>query len=705
MRYGSVNLTGFDYPERLRLGLVSADFFQVLGVTPVAGRAFVRGEDEPGSDRHLAVLSHGFWTARFGRDHATVGRSITLNGEGYLVIGVLPPGEPWLNEADVFIPLIRRPDADRGSFELAVIGRLKPGVSGDAAQADLNSVAEQLARVYQADQGMGVRMRPASSWVASDSLRRALWILLGAVGFLLLIACVNLANLFLARGSGRARERALRAALGASRGRIMRQVLTESLLVSVSGAALGLALAFAILQLLRGLAPEGIPRLGQAGINLWVLGFTALITVITALLAGTLPAVQAGHTDLLTALREGERNQGGGRRLGRLRGLLVALEVAASLALLVGAGLLLRSFGAVLNVDRGFETEHRMLAEVALPGSYDGERATQFLAQVRERLMAVPGVKSVAAVSLRPLQGVGPGMGFAAADKPSPSGDRVPWASWRIITGGYLSTLGIPLIRGRDFNEQDVISKPWRVIVSRRLADLVWPGEDAVGRTLILWKGQSNDPAEVIGVAGDTREWGLADEQALVVYLPFYGAAISPVYFVVNGDISTAAMGPLLRTTLLQLDPNVPLSRVESMEQLVGESVASRRFIMLLLLAFATVAVLLALAGVYGVLSYAVSRRTGEIGVRLALGASHQRVLGMIIRQGMAPVVMGLGVGLAAALALTKLMTSLLFGIGATDVLTYVAVAALLGVAALVSCYLPARQALRVDAVAALKQE
>ena len=706
LRGGSINLTGRDFPERLNLGSVSAEFFNVLGVTPTLGRTFARGEDAAGRDARLAVLSHQLWTRSFGSDSAIVGRTITLDGQGYVVIGVLPRGEPWLDAADIFVPLVRQPNADRGSFELAVIGRMARGVTLAGAGADLNGIARRLAGLYPKDDaGMGVVLFPSSEWVASESVRRALMILMGAVGFLLLIACVNLANLLLARATGRLRERAVRAALGASRGQLARQMLTESLLLSGVGAALGLLLALGMVTLLKAFDPGEIPRLAQVNLNLGVLGFTALATLMTGLLTGILPAIQAARGNLAGTLREGERNQGGGRFMGRVRSLLVAIEVAASLALLVGAGLLLRSFGEVLTVSRGFETEHRILAEVALPESYDADRVGRFIADFTARVGGVPGVISVAAVSMRPLRGVGTGMGFAAADKPAPAADAVPWASWRLVTKGYFRTLGVPIVRGRDFTEQDILSKPWRVIVSRRVADRLWPNEDAVGRQIILWKGQSDNPAEVIGVAGDMRDWGLAEDPSLAVYFPYYGAQFSPVFFVVHGNSTTEALRPVLRQALGELDAGLPLSRVQSLEELVGDSVASRRFIMLLLATFAAVALLLALAGVYGVLAYAVSRRTSEIGVRLALGSSQGAVLRLIVAQGMRPVAIGLLAGIGGALALSRLMTSLLFGITPTDAVTYAGVALLLGGAALLSCYLPARQALRVDVVAALRKE
>ncbi|HJR35191.1 MAG TPA: ABC transporter permease [Gemmatimonadales bacterium] len=706
LRSGSINLTGMDYPERLSLGSVSASFFRTLGVTPAAGRTFADGEDGAGADGLQAVLSYGLWIRRFGGDPAVVGRSIALDGRGHTVIGVLPRGEPWLDAADIFVPLRRVDNPDRGSWELAVIGRLAPGVSIEAARTELTSIARGIAERYpEVARGMGITIAPSSAWVASEGLRRALWILMGAVGFLLLIACVNLANLSLARATGRVRERALRAALGASKGRLVRQALTESMLLSAAGAGAGVLLAVGVLKVLRSLDPGGIPRLSEVNLSPAVLGFTALAMVITGLATGIIPAIHAAQGELGSTLREGDRNVGTGRGLARVRGLLVAVEVSASLALLIGAGLLVRSFGAVLGTNRGFQTEDRVVAEVALPDASTPAQVDQFLATLTARLEGHPGITSVAAVSMRPLRGVGTGMGFAASDKPDPPSDQVPWAGWRMITAGYFRTLGVPLLRGRDFTPADQIAKPWRVIISQRIADLLWPGEEAVGRQLIMWKGQSNRPAEVIGVAADMRDWDLAGDPSYGVYFPYYGAGASTIYFVVHGRATPEAVRPVFRQLLAEIDATIPLARVASLEDLVGESVASRRFIMLLLTAFAVVALLLALAGVYGVLSYAVSRRTSEIRVRLALGASPSAVVRLIVGQGMRPVLIGLVVGVAAALALTRLMTGLLFGVSATDLPTYLGVATLLGGAALVSCYVPARQALGVDVVAALRKE
>ncbi len=702
---GTINLTGKGYPTQLNLARVSANFFQLLGVTPRLGRTFVPGEDAAGANPTGVVLSYRFWK-REGGDAQILGKPLTLNGQSYTVIGVLPAGEPWLSEGDVYLPMLRRSGTDRGSFEIFAIGRLRPGVGLEAARADLNAIARRLADLYpKDDKGMGVVVETSRSWVAGETTRRALWVLMGSVGFLLLIACVNLANLFLAKATGKARERALRAALGASRLRLARQTLTESLLVSGLGGLGGVGMALGIVRLLKAWNPGGIPRVAEVGVNGWVLGFTALATIATALLSGLAPALLGSHADLAGTLREGERNVGGGRVMGRLRSGLVALEVAASLALLIGAGLLLRSFQAVMGQDKGFSTEGRVLTQVALPSSYNGDKVGQFLQTLSDQLRGRPEILAWGGVSIRPFVGVGTGMGFGAADQPDASGKEVPWASWRIITRDYFKALGVRLVAGRDFTEQDIIAKPWRIIVSKRLAERLWPHANAVGRTLTMWKGQSNDPAEIVGVVDDMRDWGPAAEQSLAVYFPYYGARTSPINLLIQTHNTPAEVQQLLHKVLGDIDASLPLGQVRTLESYLSDSVASRRFTMLLLVAFAGVALLLALAGIYGVLSYGVSRRTAEIGVRLAMGASPRGVLALIVRQGMQPVLLGAGVGVGAAMLLTRLMRSLLFGVSATDLVTYIGVSLVLGVAALVSCYWPARQAVKVDVVAALRQE
>jgi putative ABC transport system permease protein len=706
--WGSITLAGKDSPERLDAAYVTAGFFRALGVTPIAGRTLAEGEDRAGADTRIAILSHRLWTTQFGADRGIVGRTITLSGAGYRVIGVLPPGTPWLDAGDLFLPLTRGPNEDRGSFELSVVGRLAPTATIESARADLDRVARQLASQYVEAKGMGVTIEPSEAWVASASLRRALWVLMAAVGFLLLIACVNLANMLLARATGRVRERAVRSALGASRGRIIQTAIAESLLLGVVGAAVGLGIAFGVLRLLRAFDPGDIPRLAEVAIDWPVLALTLGAALLTSIVTGLVPALRTPYHDIVAALREGERSVVGNRRTVGLRSLLVSVEVALSLILLVGAGLLVRSFGAVLSVDRGFKTENRLTFEVTLAGPRNDADLARFnstLAQLQSRLEALPQVQSVAAVSMNLLRGTGTGMGFAAQDKPSPASDAIPWAGWRMITRDYFKTLGVRLVAGRDFTEQDVIGKPWRVIISQRVAERLWPGESAVGRRIVLWKGQSEDVAEVIGVAGDMRDWDLADTPTLAVYMPYMGGGMTPVHFVVHTTAAPSTLMASVRSVIKEMTPTTPVSNVRTLDEVVGQSVAARRFTMLLLAALAAVALLLALAGVYGVLSYSVSRRRTEIGMRMALGASTSSVLRLVVSQGMRPVIIGLVVGLTGAVALSRYMATLLFGVTALDAPTYAGVALLLAAAAVLACYLPAREAMRVDVLTAIREE
>jgi putative ABC transport system permease protein len=554
---------------------------------------------------------------------------------------------------------------------------------------------------------MGVTILPGSRWIASESLRRSLYVLTVAVGLLLLVACVNLANLLLARATGRVRENAVRAALGAGRGRIVRYALSESVLLGVLGAAGGLLLASAIVRLFRAFDAGRIPRLGEATLDGWVVAATLLAAVLTSVAAGLVPALRAPTRQLVTALREGERSVAGNRRAGRLRAGLVSIEVALSLMLLVGAGLLVRSFGQLLGTERGFRTDQQVLFDVSMPpirSDEDFARAALLQEQYLARVRAIPRVTAAAAVSMPPLRGIGTGMGFAAGDRPVPDG-AVPWASWRRVSDGYFEAMGVPLLAGRDFDDRDGRGSPLRVIISRSIAERLWPGENAVGRAFIAWQGQGENSAEVIGVVGDMRDWGLADGPSLAVYLPFHGRTWDVVTFVARTRMAPAALAPLLRAALDQLDPSLPLGEARSFESLVGESLSARRFTMVLLAALAGLALLLALAGVYGVLAYTVSRRRPEIGMRMALGASARDVLGLVVGQGLRPVAVGVIAGLAGAAALSRLMSSLLFGVTAGDPATYASVAVLLLGASLVACLVPARGATRVDVLTTLREE
>jgi len=711
-QFGSMNLTGLGHPERLGAGRVSAGFFQILRVQPVLGRTFMPGEDQADQENQFVLLSNDWWRDRLGADSTIVGTSLVLDDESYTVIGVLPPGNPWLNSADVFTPMVD-PEPRRVSFELSVIGRLGTGVTLEAALSDLGMVARRLEQSYPEDNaGMGISGAPESDWIATSDTRRALMVLFGAVGLLLLIACVNLANLLMAKATARQRETAVRVAMGAGRGRIARQVLTESLLLSLMGAGLGLLLAVWLVEFVRAWNPGDVARMAAVSVNTWVLWFTLAVGVLAGVLSGLLPALQAPKESVVSSLREGGRGVAGSRTQRRLRSALVATEVALSLTLLVGAGLLIRSFNQLMGVDRGFETENRVVAAINLPGSYDGPRVFDLMQQLLTRVEALPQVERAAAIQSRPIAGGNPGMGIAPAGTSEDPDENTPWAGWRLVTGEYFETLGIPLLQGRTFDERDAVDESSpdlgdiHAILSQRLAELMFPGEDPIGRQVLLWRGQNDLQAEVVGVVGNMRERGLDADPTLTVYLPYYGLSWSPLNAVVHvvGGPPTVII-PAMRSILAELDPNLPLSNIQTMDEIVGSSVASQRFNMLMLALLAAVALLLALAGIYGVQSYSVARRTSEIGVRVAFGASTDSVIKLIVGQGMLPALIGIGVGLLGAFALSRFLTSLLYGIAPSDPTTYVGVALILGAAALVSCYLPARRALKVDPVEALREE
>ncbi|MGA3039687.1 MAG: ABC transporter permease [Bryobacteraceae bacterium] len=710
--YGEANLTGNGPPEKVTCTLVSAGFFRTLGVSPVLGRDFSYDEGSSGTAQRAVILGNRFWRSHFGADPRILGRTLRLDDRVRTVVGVLPPGEPWIDD-QTYVPFPFRPDANRGSWEYSVIGRLARGASAGTARADLQRIAGALAQTYpQYDKGIGFRVDPSSTWVASDTTRRALWVLLGAVAFLLLIACLNIANLLLARGIGRKREIAVRTALGAGRARLVRFVMMESILLSGFGAALGLALAYAALRAIQALEIRGIPRLADAGLNPWVLAFAVLAAALTGGLSGLLPALQAPSGGIAAALRDGDR-QTGSRAQGRLRAALVAGEVALSFLLLVGAGLLIRSFTQLMSVNRGFQTENRLVFSMSMPGSYyEKGVGKQFVDRLFARLTAVPQVIAAGAVSHRPIEGGDPGMGIVSSSGRQFSGRDIPWAGWRIVSPGYFRAIGLPLLGGREFDEAD---KPvWaergqpepqrHVVIGERLAKLIFPHEDPVDKRVSLWKGQGGPEAEVVGVVGDMRERGLNSDPPLTVYLP-YGRNAIPSEFVIHTRGNPLALMAAVRSIVAGLDPDLPIADVRSFEEVVYRSVAPQRFNTVLLGVFSGLALLLATTGIYGVLSYSMSRRTSEIGLRVALGASGRSILRMTIAQGMRPVFAGLALGAVGAWWLSRYFTSLLFGIQPFDAPTYCAVAALLVATALIACYLPGRRAMRIDPAVALRIE
>ena len=706
--YDEANLTGLGPAEKVVACEVSAGFLRTLGVSPILGRDFSYDDDRGGFRNPVVIIGNKFWKTRFGSDPNILGKALRLNDKAYVVIGVLPPGEPWIDD-QLYMPFGYRPDADRDSWEFQVIGRLKPGTTQEAAQVDLAQIAGSLAQSFpEQDKGIGFFFTPSSTWVASQTTRRALWVLLGAVTFLLLIACLNIANLLLARGTARMREIAVRTALGASRARLIRFVMMESLLLNGFGAAAGLFVAYVGIGVIQSLEIRGIPRLADAGLNPWVLAFAVFIALVTGILSGLAPALQAPASGIAAALRDGDR-QTSSRGQGRLRNILVTGEVALSFLLLVGGGLLIRSFKELMTVDRGFHTENRLVFTVNMPGSY-WERVVgkQFLDRFFERLKANPQVLASGAVNQRPVEGGDPGMGI---DTPQSSA-KPPWAGWRVVTPGYFAAVGLPLVRGRLFGEndkpvwipKDVPPYPRRVIISDRLAKQIFKNEDPIGKQVLLWKGQSSGLAEVVGIVGDSRERGLAENPTLTVYLP-YGTNALTSEFVVHTRDNPLALVPTIRSLVGELDPNLPISNMRSFDQIVYRSVAPQRLNALLLSIFGVLALLLATTGIYGVLSYSITRRTPEIGLRVALGATRSNILGMTIRQGLRPALIGALLGAIGAFWLSRYLATLLFGVKPFDALTYLAVAALLLATAALACYIPGRRAMQTDPATALRIE
>jgi len=650
----SMNLTGDGAAERVGVTLVTPGFFNTLGVGPLLGRTFF-ATDVPGEDPHrVTLLSQETWTTRFGSDPGVIGRTVQLDGNAFEIVGVLPTMGIDFNE-DFVVPFGLRADAMRDNHFIAAIARLRPGTSIEAAQSELSPLASRVVEQSGAeDAGMDLIIEPSSRWAGDDDLRRSLWVFMGAVGFLLLIACMNLANLLLARVAARRRQVAMCVALGARRGRIVRQLLTEAAVLGLAGAALGIGVAHLGLRALMALEPGNIPRLDDVQINGWVLAFTLMLALATSVLGGLLPALRLPVRSLGTALRDGGRSQSGGRSQARLRGWLVSAETALSLVLLVGAGLLVRSLLAVQTVDAGFDSEDRITFEVNLPNSFNRGEQYQFRDEFLTRVREMPAVTSAAAVNIRP---VSPG---STVTSMVPEGETVETfggavsAHWRLISEDYFQTMGLDLVQGQDLThvppnpDDGGLGGEVDIVISESLAQALWPGKDPLGERALLWVSPDR-VGTVIGVVEDMRERGPGQDETLAVYFPYNRGGWSPVHFVVHTRGEPRAILPTVRSIVSDIDASLPLSRVLTMDDLMQDSTASRRFTMILLTVFAGVALVLALAGVYGVVSDSVNQRSQELGVRVAMGASSGQVLGLVIRQGMMPTVLGLAVGVVAA--------------------------------------------------------
>ena len=701
----SLTITGGGDPEELPFQFVSASFFPILGVQPALGRSFTAEEDRPGA--HVVVISDRLWKRRFGADPGILSRPILLQGEPNTVVGVMPPGFYHLDKSvDVWVPVGFSQEArtPRGRW-LTVLGRLKPGVTFAAAQTEMERVHGELTRLFPGfNTGWTARVVPLKTQVTGD-VRPALLILLGAVAFVLLIACANVANLLLARATARQRELAVRAALGAARIRLIRQLLAESTVLAAAGGAAGLLLAWWALQFLRAIAVQRlpIPRLEVVGIDGWVLAFTVAASLLSGVFFGLVPALSASGSSLSDALKEGGRG-GSAARGNRTRSLFVVAEVALALVLLVGAGLLVRSFLELLHVKPGFDPSRTVTMRVGLPDSRYGEDAqrVQFFQRLFDKVDALPGVQGAGGISFLPLAGLGAATGLEIVGKPpAPLGEEAV-VDVRVITNDYFKAMGVPLLRGRLFNENDPADIRNRVIINDALARKYFPGEDPLGKRIKVWWNDTREN-EIIGVVGDVRQTALATEARATNYWPYARFPYNSMTLTVRmaGDVSSTsnAIVRLIR----EQDPDLAVADIRTMEDVVSASVAQQRLTMLLLTIFAVAALLLAAVGIYGVIGYSVTQRTQEIGIRMALGARHGDVLRMVVGQAMALTVVGIVIGGAGAFLLTRLMAKLLFNVQPSDPVTFAAVVAVLGSVAAIASYIPGRRATRVDPVVALR--
>ncbi len=697
------NLTGAGEPERVAGAAVTPDLFPLLRVQAGAGRTFLPEEEVAGRDL-VVLLSDGLWRQRFGSDPEIVGKTITLNGAGRTVVGIMPPsfGFPGA-DARLWVPLAPKPDdaGNRGMHYLQVIARVKPGMTLDQARADMDGVAGRLEQAYPVNTGHGVNVFDLHDEIVGKS-KLVLFVLSGAVGFVLLIACANVANLLLANTTGRHQELAIRLALGAGRWRIVRQMMTESVLLGALGGALGLLLALWGVDALVAASWDNVPRASEIHSDASVLLFTLTISILTGLLFGVIPALAASRLDLNSSLKEGGAAVGGSRR-NHARTFFVVSQVALSLVLLIGAGLTTRSFAKLLNVSSGFRPENVLAVDVNLSGGAyrEDHRRIAFYRESLQRIQALPGVESAATVINLPLVGYSSRYFRIEGRPPQPQGQGLN-ASNNIVSPGYFHTMGIPVRQGRDFTDGDSVESMPVVIINAAMSRRFWPDEDPVGGRLAV----GDEPwRTIVGVVGDVRSHGLDSEPQPEMYYPHFQIAFGSATLVIRtvGDPLVAA--PSVRSVVHAIDRDLPVSGARSMEQVLADSVASFRFNMLLLLAFATVAIVLAVVGIYGITSYSVSQRTREIGIRMALGAFRRDVLILILRQVLAASCAGIAIGLAGAFALTRVMSSLLFEVSATDLSTFTVVPLVLLCGALAGSYLPALRATRVDPMAALRHE
>ena len=712
------NLTGGDQPERIPSIRVSVELFSVLGVEPQAGRNFIADEGVPGA-APVVIISDGLWKRRFGGDPSLIGDTIQLSGTPHIVVGVMPSDFGFTPASDVWTPMRPVANAEDQANVVALIGRLKPGMTIEGANSGLEALAVSFREQYPElmnDQESISALGYHENLV--ENIRPALMVLLGAVGFVLLIACANVANLLLARAATRRQEIAVRTALGAPRVRLIRQLLTESALLAIVGAAIGLTVSYWGLQLLLSMSPANLPELMSIEIDARVMLFTLAIALGTGLLFGVVPALQISRQNLRDTLHESGTRTTAGAGGRRIRGALVVAEVALSLVLLVGAALLLRSFSELRDVEPGFDASNVLTMQMSMTGGrYDTSRGLDTLFRTAlDRIRMLPGVEAAATVTNLPNE-PGPDLPFEVEGRQMEEGEFLN-AQWRSTTPDYFDVMGIPLVRGRVFNDGETPASMPVILINETLAARDFPDQDPIGQMItigrVMGPGFEDPPRQIVGIVGDTREVGLDQPAPATLFVPYpqvndqlitLANTLLPVVWVVRTREEPLSMTEAVRGAILAVDSNQPVSNVRSMEQVLGSWMAREQFNTMLLSIFAAVALFLASIGIYGTMSYAVSQRTHEIGLRMALGAGGGQMLGMVVRQGMILAAAGVAIGLAVSFGLTRYLAGLLFGIGATDAATFATVATMLALIAFLACYIPARRATRVDPMIALHYE
>ena len=708
--HASFEVTGSNEPERIRGLTADHSFFNVFTDPPLIGRTFSVEEDAPGTNR-VVVLSYALWMRRFGGDGSVLGQVIELGGEPHRIIGVMPNNATWPEDVEIFKPIgfgQTPPDQRRDNHVFRVIARLQPGVPVEQAQAKLTAMGTRIAKIETNRAGTNWKVHPLSKYIIGDTLGRTLWILLAAVLLVLLIACLNVANLLLARGAGRQREVAIRNALGAGWRRLARQFLTESFLLAMTGGVAGVMLGYAGVRALVRFAPTGVPRLDNVQIDSVVLGFTILLCLLTTAIFGLVPVLSGCHNAPIDGIRDGGRSSSEGVRATRLRSVLVVSELALAIILVASAGLLVRSFQRLQRVDPGFATKNLLTLQVALPRSRYAERPqfVQGFDEITESIRRVPGVVSTAAISSLPIGGGGFYLGrvFLTLGQPEPPASSDTPASWTVMQPQALETMGVPLISGRAFDNRDTEKSNPVILISRSMAKQMFPNENPLGRRIRSWRDE-NVYREIVGVVGDVRYGGLGQDVVNNVYIPYMQDSWRAMVLVIRTSEPPDALLRSIQGAIWSRDNKLAISEVRTMDQIVNRELARPRFSMFLLGVFAATALIMAAIGIYGLMAYSVAQRTREIGIRMALGALRQDIIRSVASSALGLALTGVAIGIIGAVAVTRTMSALLFGVSPTDTGTFAFAAVLLIAVTMLAAFVPARRASKVDPMIALRYE